>query len=116
MIVSRLVVTGLLVCLLTAGASCSSSGEGGGRADGGPADAATAGDGAGPGDRLCVFDRPRHQYGCEVITSGDDRLTLEHDPTWTPLIQLSPVSSTTFTIQVSNLPPLAEPLKARRSP
>jgi hypothetical protein len=60
--------------------------------------------GAEPGDRLCVFDRPRGQYGCEVIASGDDRLALELDESWTPLIQLSPVTSTTFDIEVESLP------------
>jgi hypothetical protein len=60
--------------------------------------------GAQPGDRLCVFDRPRAQYGCEIITFGDERLWLEQDEDWTPVIQLSPVNSTTFGIQVDDLP------------
>ena len=60
--------------------------------------------GAQPGDRLCVFDQPRAQYGCEIIENGDERLALEQDPTWTPVVQISPVNSTTFTLQVEDLP------------
>jgi subtilisin-like proprotein convertase family protein len=56
-----------------------------------------------PSDRLCVFDPPLHQYGCEVVTSGDDRVALERDVTWTPVIQISPVSSRTIRIGVSAL-------------
>lgn len=60
--------------------------------------------GAQPGDRLCVFDPQQQQYGCEVIELGDDRLALEADATWQPVIQLSPVTSTTFGLDVDNLP------------
>jgi subtilisin-like proprotein convertase family protein len=71
--------------------------------------------GAEPGDRLCVFDRLYNQYGCETIESGDDQLSLEQDDTWTPLIQLTPVISTTYTIEVSLLPS-GLTLKARLFP
>jgi FG-GAP-like repeat/FG-GAP repeat/IPT/TIG domain len=62
--------------------------------------------GARPGDRLCAFDRPRHQYGCETITPGRNRLQLVENDTWTPVVQLSPVTSTTLNLQVDsvNLP------------
>ncbi|MEM7132272.1 MAG: FG-GAP-like repeat-containing protein [Chloroflexota bacterium] len=59
--------------------------------------------GAQPGDRLCVFDQARNQYGCEIITLGDERLTLEQDSTWTPVIRISPINSTTFTVEVDGL-------------
>ncbi|MGD9101421.1 MAG: hypothetical protein PVF45_13150, partial [Anaerolineae bacterium] len=59
--------------------------------------------GAQPGDRLCVFDSARRQYGCEVIALGDERLTLERDETWTPIVQISPVTSRTLTVQVEAL-------------
>ncbi len=59
--------------------------------------------GAQPGDRLCVFDPPQLQFGCEVIEAGDERLTMRKDPTWAPVIQISPVSSTTFKIDVSGI-------------
>ncbi|OQY36060.1 MAG: hypothetical protein B6I38_00525, partial [Anaerolineaceae bacterium 4572_5.1] len=71
--------------------------------------------GAEPGDRLCVFDPGRHQYGCEIIQAGDERLALEKDTSWTPLIQISPVTSLTFGINVSNLPANL-PLKAKLYP
>jgi hypothetical protein len=72
--------------------------------------------GAQPGDRLCVFDQARRQYGCEVIEPGDEQLVLKKDKSWTPVIQISPVHSTTFTIQVSAVPELTGPLKARLYP
>jgi hypothetical protein len=59
--------------------------------------------GAQAGDRLCVFDRPRSQYGCEVIEDGDDQVQLEKDLTWTPIVAVTPVNSTTLTIQVQGL-------------
>ncbi len=59
--------------------------------------------GAQPGDRLCLFDPARRQYGCESIAVGDERLQLEQDDAWTPLLTLSPVNSTTFTLKVEAL-------------
>ncbi len=59
--------------------------------------------GAQPGDRLCVFDPVRHQYGCEAVEQGDDRLMLERDESWQALIQLRPVTTQTFAIQVGGL-------------
>ncbi len=60
--------------------------------------------GAQPGDRLCIFDRPRGQYGCEVIEVGDERLGLKKNKSWTPLVQLSPVTSQTLNVEVGGLP------------
>ncbi len=57
-----------------------------------------------PGDRLCVFDRPVGQYGCEVVAAGDDQLWMEQDLTWNPTVQLTPVNSTTFNLQVTGIP------------
>ncbi len=71
--------------------------------------------GAQPGDDLCVFDRARNQYGCETIQLGDDRIALEEDSTWTPMIQINPVSATTLDIRVENLP-AGLPLNARLYP
>jgi hypothetical protein len=59
--------------------------------------------GAQPGDQLCVYDRARRQYGCEVIELGDERLSLEADESWAPVIQISPVSTDTLNIQVDNI-------------
>jgi hypothetical protein len=71
--------------------------------------------GARPGDRLCVFDRPRAQFGCEEVELGDERLTLKHDESWMPVIQLGPVTTQTFNLQVANLPPGLD-LRARLHP
>lgn len=71
--------------------------------------------GAQPGDELCVFDRGLHQYGCEQISLGDDRLRLEENTTWTPVVQISPVTSTTLDIRVEGLP-TGMPLYARLYP
>ncbi|NJN68058.1 MAG: hypothetical protein HC884_15785 [Chloroflexaceae bacterium] len=57
-----------------------------------------------PGDRLCIFDTSRQHYGCETVETGDDRVFLEYDATWTPVIQMSPVTSSTMDLLVSNLP------------
>jgi hypothetical protein len=60
--------------------------------------------GARPGDRLCVFDQPRGQYGCEIIAFGDNRLALEQDSSWAPVIQISPVTSQTLQLAVAGVP------------
>jgi len=65
-------------------------------------------------DRLCVFDQARRQYGCVDIEPGGERLALKEG--WTPVIQISPFYSTTFTIQVSAVLELTVPLKARLYP
>ncbi|MBN1177918.1 MAG: VCBS repeat-containing protein, partial [Anaerolineae bacterium] len=71
--------------------------------------------GAQPGDRLCVFDRSRGQFGCETIVPGDDRLAMERDTTWNPIVQVRPVNSTTVGIAITNTVPIT-PLKARLFP
>jgi hypothetical protein len=72
--------------------------------------------GARPGDRLCVFDRPRAQFGCEIIDIGDDRLTMRQDPYWNPIIRISPVNSTTLSINMTNTVPITAPVYARIFP
>jgi hypothetical protein len=71
--------------------------------------------GAQPGDRLCVFDRPRAQFGCEIVQAGDERLAMEYDETWSPLIQLTPINTDTIHIKASGLPQ-ALVIKARIFP
>ncbi len=71
--------------------------------------------GAQPGDRLCAFDRAQHQYVCEIIELGDERLSMEQDDTWVPVIQLTPVTSTTMDLSADNLPAGLD-LKARLYP
>jgi subtilisin-like proprotein convertase family protein len=60
--------------------------------------------GAQPGDRLCVFDRPQAQFGCETIAQGDDQIQMKRDTAWTPIVQISPVNSTTLDIAIDSLP------------
>ncbi len=60
--------------------------------------------GAQPGDRLCAFDQTRLHYGCEIIALGDERLDLEEDSTWTPIVQITPQSLTSLTLDVTSLP------------
>ena len=59
--------------------------------------------GAAPGDRLCVFDQARRQFGCLVIAPGRERLPLQKNEAWQPVVTLSPVNSTTFELQVSGV-------------
>lgn len=65
--------------------------------------------GAQAGDRLCVIDindhaeapdTPRHQFGCEIIVAGDAQLTMRRDPTWAPVIEITPLSPTEVGILV----------------
>jgi len=72
--------------------------------------------GAQPGDRLCVFDRPYAQYGCELVKVSDNRLQLEADATWAPVIQISPVNSVTMDIRVEAVGVLTDQLLARLYP
>ncbi|MBI1294943.1 hypothetical protein GC175_08295 [bacterium] len=57
------------------------------------------------GDRFCLFDispqGSRRQFGCEVIEFDDNTLTLRKDENWAPVIQLSPVTSRTINISVT---------------
>ena len=61
--------------------------------------------GAQIGDRLCIFDRQQSEFGCETITAGDDRLRLRRDPAWNPIIQLTPITTRTFNLQVAGIAP-----------
>jgi hypothetical protein len=60
--------------------------------------------GARVGDRLCVFDLAAQRSGCETITPGDDQLVLLSQPTWQPDISMTPVTSRTLAITVTNVP------------
>jgi hypothetical protein len=72
--------------------------------------------GAQPGDRLCYFDQPRREYGCEIVRLGEElQLALEHDETWMPVIQVSPVNSQTIGITLDGLTSTL-PLRARLYP
>jgi hypothetical protein len=63
--------------------------------------------GAQAGDTLCVYDRPKHNSGCEVIRTGDEQIELVADLQWNPIIQISPITATILAIRVTNLPTTA---------
>lgn len=66
--------------------------------------------GAQAGDRLCTIDidphadppeTPRHQFGCRVIQPGDSVLPMRREPSWAPLIQITPQTATAVAIEVT---------------
>ena len=59
--------------------------------------------GAHVGDRLCVYDLPGAHLGCETIAANDNFLTLAPKLDWQPEIVVSPVSSRTVSVLVSNV-------------
>ena len=60
--------------------------------------------GAQVGDRLCLFDLAAQRSGCETISPGDDQLTLLTQSNWNPEVILTPVTSRTISIAVTNVP------------
>jgi subtilisin-like proprotein convertase family protein len=73
--------------------------------------------GARAGDRLCIFDQPRAQYGCKPIQSNDTyHLAMQADPDWAPLIRVSPVNTRTVQVAVEVDLPGAPSLQARLFP
>ncbi len=60
--------------------------------------------GARPGDRLCVYDLGASRLGCETITTGDTELELVDTPGWQPEITITPITSVTLAISVTNVP------------
>ena len=56
------------------------------------------------GDRICVFDRPRQHYGCEVMQESGQTIDLASMPLWTPQIALSPVTTRTYNLTVTGVP------------
>lgn len=63
--------------------------------------------GARPGDRVCVFDLDVDALGCETVREGDTRLTVGELGTrgWQPNVLVTPVTSRTLNVSVSNLAP-----------
>jgi hypothetical protein len=58
--------------------------------------------GAEPGDRLCLFaSGPPSWVGCETMTALDTTVLLDEATDWQPEITVTPVSSTTFNITVT---------------
>ncbi|MCB0194457.1 MAG: VCBS repeat-containing protein [Anaerolineae bacterium] len=72
--------------------------------------------GATVGDRLCVFDQAQNQFGCEIISPGDERLQMKRDETWQPLITISPETSTTYRLAIDGVGSPGLDLRARLYP
>lgn len=59
------------------------------------------------GDRFCLFDvsnlegASRHQFGCKILEAGDGELPLKKDTTWEPYVAVSPITSQTIAISVT---------------
>jgi hypothetical protein len=60
--------------------------------------------GARPGDRLCVYELAAGRLGCEdPITASDEQLTLNDVSGWEPDLIISPITSRTIGITVTNV-------------
>jgi hypothetical protein len=60
--------------------------------------------GAREGDQLCVFELSAQRLGCEAIQPGDEELELVALPGWQPEVIISPVTSRTIALTVTNVP------------
>jgi hypothetical protein len=60
--------------------------------------------GASPGDRVCVYELAVERIGCEEVNAGDEQLVLVDQPGWLPDVIVSPVTSRTIVISVTNVP------------
>jgi hypothetical protein len=60
--------------------------------------------GARVGDRICVFDLPKENLGCEPIRNGDLEITMSPAPGWAPELLITPATSSTFSLVVTNVP------------
>ncbi|MEM7538267.1 MAG: VCBS repeat-containing protein, partial [Chloroflexota bacterium] len=69
-----------------------------------PIEGQISADGARIGDRLCIYDIGFNRLGCETIRSDDSQITLVEFPTWQPQIVITPISSDTVQINVTNVP------------
>lgn len=54
-------------------------------------------------DRLCLYDTEEQVLGCSVVSNDSDVLTVVSEPDWQPDILVTPVTSTTITISVTNV-------------
>jgi hypothetical protein len=60
--------------------------------------------GARPGDRVCVYELAEGRLGCETVSLGDEQLALVTVPGWLPDLIVSPVTSRTLVLTVTNVP------------
>jgi uncharacterized repeat protein (TIGR01451 family) len=61
--------------------------------------------GAREGDRLCMFELGAQRLGCEIVQPGDEELELVALPDWQPEVIITPVTSRTMALTVTNVPP-----------
>ncbi|MBN1810662.1 MAG: VCBS repeat-containing protein [Anaerolineae bacterium] len=59
--------------------------------------------GARVGDRVCVYELTAGRLGCEMITGGDEQLTLATVMDWQPDVIIAPVTSRTIVVSVTNV-------------
>ncbi|MFN8441692.1 MAG: VCBS repeat-containing protein [Caldilineaceae bacterium] len=57
--------------------------------------------GAERGDRLCMIDSVGEQVGCTTVDGLNPHIDLTSTPGWQPVIEVSPVSSRTLTLRVT---------------
>jgi hypothetical protein len=72
--------------------------------------------GAAPGDRLCLYEPSSTRLGCESIAAGEEHLQLYSFPDWKPSLLVTPVTSTTVNLQVTNVPTTGISLSAQLYP
>ncbi|NJP07197.1 MAG: VCBS repeat-containing protein [Chloroflexaceae bacterium] len=60
--------------------------------------------GARPGDLVCVYDSEAQQSGCEIIQVDDQQLDLTTYTNWQPDLRITPETSRTIGISVTNIP------------
>ncbi|MBW7883238.1 MAG: DNRLRE domain-containing protein [Caldilineaceae bacterium] len=75
------------------------------------------------GDRLCVYDindhaadSPRHQFGCELISAGDDQLIMTRNTAWAPEIAMVQSGPNQLSVVVTQSVPVEAVMKARLFP
>ncbi|HSH05619.1 MAG TPA: FG-GAP-like repeat-containing protein [Anaerolineae bacterium] len=64
--------------------------------------------GAAPGDRLCIYDRSGAEMGlgCTIVGATEGNVIVESLPGWRPQLTISPVSSTTIMISMTQSVPM----------
>lgn len=61
--------------------------------------------GAQPGDRLCIYDLAGGALGCDELHASNLQVTLRPVANWRPDIAVTPVTSTTLALAVTNVQP-----------
>jgi hypothetical protein len=59
--------------------------------------------GAGLGDRVCVYELEAARLGCEAVSENDEQLEMATAPEWQPSVIVTPVTSRTIEVAVTNV-------------